>query len=452
MRENDARPRLILAICCLSIFIVPLDNTIVNVALPSIRRDLHASVSQLQWTIDAYTLVLASLLMVSGSMADRIGRAKVFCIGLALFSLGSLLCSVAWSPGALIGFRALQAIGGSMLNPVAMSIIRNTFAEPRARAQAIGIWGAVVGLSMALGPLAGGSLVDGISWRAIFWINVPVGVAAIVLTRRFITESRAPRPRRIDPLGQALVALGLATLVYAIIESKPAFGAIAAVALVALVVHERRHAEPLIDPRFFRSAPFSGASLIAILAFVALGGFLFLTNLFLQGARGLSPIETGVYTLPMAVTAFVAAPLSGRLVGARGARASLVIGAGALAIGCAMLTSVTATTATIWLLLAYFVFGVGFGFINPPITNTAVSGMPEEQAGVAAAVASTSRLVGISLGVAIVGAMSTHSGWWVLTACAAVAAVLGLLSTTPWALRTTQGASLSTIQPSPARR
>ena len=456
---QPVRPRLVLAICCLSIFIVSLDNTIVNVALPSIRRDLHASISELQWTIDAYTIVLAGLLIASGSIADRIGRTKIFRLGLVIFSLGSLLCSIAPSPGALIGFRMLQAVGGSMLNPVAMSIIRNTFDDARERAQAIGIWGAVVGLSMALGPIAGGALVAGIDWRAIFWVNVPVGVLAIVLTHRFVPESRAARPRRVDSLGQVLVIVMLGTLVYAIIEGAQASwgsarltvpAVVSLAAFVALVRHELRHDEPLIDPRFFRSAPFSGASLIAILAFTALGGFLFLTTLYLQDDRGLTPLRAGIYTLPMAATAFVAAPLSGRLVGRLGARPSLVSGGAALALSSVMLTGLDGSTRTSWLLLAYFVFGLGFGMVNPPITNTAVSGMPGDQAGVAAAVASTSRLVGISLGVAIVGAIAvpaaaqlhtgyahaSHPGWWVLTACGLAVVVLGLLSTTPWARRT----------------
>jgi EmrB/QacA subfamily drug resistance transporter len=454
----------VLAICCMSIFIVSLDNTIVNVALPSIHRELHASVSELQWIIDAYTLVLAGLLMVSGSTADRLGRTRVFRLGLLVFSTGSLLCSLAWSPGALIVFRMLQALGGSMLNPVAMSIIRNTFHDPRERAQAIGIWGAVVGLSMALGPLVGGTLVDTTNWRAIFWINVPVGLLAIVLTKRFVPESRAPRPRRIDPLGQALVVVAIASLVYAIIEG-PAAGwgspaivgsaTASVVALVLLVRHERRHAEPLIDPRFFRSAPFSGASLIAITAFTALGGFLFVTNLYLQGDRGLSAAQTGLYTLPMAATAFAAAPLSGRLVGRRGPRVSLVGGAVGLAVGSVLLTGLTASTPVERLLIAYFVFGLGFGMVNPPITNTAVSGMPEDQAGVAAAVASTSRLIGMSLGVAIVGAIvgrgapaagfaqASHPAWWLLTACGVVIVGLGVLSTGKWALRTARAVAVA---------
>jgi EmrB/QacA subfamily drug resistance transporter len=401
-------------------------------------------------------------LITSGSIADRVGRTKIFRLGLTVFSLGSLLCSLAPSAGALIACRMLQAVGGSMLNPVAMSIIRNTFEDERERAQAIGIWGAVVGLSMALGPIVGGSLVAAIDWRAIFWVNVPVGVLAIVLTGRFVPESRAARPRPVDWLGQVLVIVALGTLVYAIIEGSAAGAStaqlvvpaiVSVVAFTALVVHELRVEEPLIDPHFFRSVPFSAASLIAILAFTALGGFLFLTNLYLQGDRGLTPVQTGLYTLPMAVTAFVAAPLSGRLVGRRGARPSLVTGGAALAVGSLMLTGVTADTATASLLLAYLVFGLGFGMVNPPITNTAVSGMPGEQAGVAAAVASTSRLVGISLGVAIVGAIAvpsgglaagaqsgfaeaSHPGWWLLTACGAAVVPLALVSTTEWARRT----------------
>lgn len=188
------RQLVVLAICCMSLLIVSLDNTALNVALPSLRRDLGASVSGLQWVIDAYTLVLASLLMLAGSTADRIGRRKVFVTGLVVFALGSLLCSLAPNLEALIAFRAVQAVGGSMLNPVAMSIITNTFTEPAARARAIGVWGAVVGISLALGPLVGGALVESVGWRAIFWVNLPVALLALLLTLRYVPESRAPGP------------------------------------------------------------------------------------------------------------------------------------------------------------------------------------------------------------------------------------------------------------------
>jgi EmrB/QacA subfamily drug resistance transporter len=318
------RRLLILAICCLSLFIVGLDSTIVNLALPAIRDELDADVSKLQWTIDAYTLVLASLLMVSGSTADRVGRRRTFQTGLVVFGIGSLLCGFAPTVDLLIVFRMLQAVGGSMLNPVAMSIITNTFTDPRERAQAIGVWGGVVGLSLAVGPVVGGALVDSAGWRFIFWINVPVALAAVLLTALFVPESRAAVPRRIDPVGQILVVLLLGGVTYGIIEGQSAgwtspliIGCfvLALVSLVSLVLYERRREEPLLEPRFFRSAPFSGATLIAVAGFSALSGFLFLNSLYLQSVRGFSALHAGLLTLPMAAMTVVFAPLSGWLVG-----------------------------------------------------------------------------------------------------------------------------------------
>src|ERR1700743_3177385 len=223
MSTSNRRPWLILCICCMSLLIVGTDSTIVNVALPAIRRDLGASVSGLQWSVDAYTLVLGSLLMASGSMADRFGRRRVFQIGLAMFTSGSLLCSLAPNVALLVAFRCLQALGGSMLNPVALSIVSNTFTEPRARARAMGVWGAVFGISLALGPVVGGVLVTTVSWRAIFWINVPIGIAAIILTQLFVPESKAATARRFDPWGQLLIIVMLVTLTYGVIEG-PAHG------------------------------------------------------------------------------------------------------------------------------------------------------------------------------------------------------------------------------------
>jgi EmrB/QacA subfamily drug resistance transporter len=463
MRSGDLthkRRLAVLAICCMSLFIVGLDVTIVNVALPSIGHDLHAGVSGLQWTIDAYTLVLASLLLLSGSTADRVGRRRTFQTGLAIFSAGSLLCSLAPGLGWLVAFRTIQAVGGSMLNPVAMSIITNTFIEPRARARAIGIWGGVVGLSMAFGPIAGGLLVETVGWRSIFWVNVPVGIAAIVLTALFVPESRAPRPRRLDPVGQVLVIILLAALVYGLIEGPgsgwtsakilSSFGA-AALAFVALALYERRREEPLIDPRFFRSAPFSGAVAIAICSFAALGGFLLVNTLYLQDVRGYSPLLAGIFMLPMAVMTAICSPLSGRLVGSRGTRPSLIVASIGISAAGLVLTQVTAGTATIVLVTAYLAFGIGFGMINAPITNSTVSGMPLSQAGVAAGVASTSRQVGSSLGVAVIGsvtisalhgpfrlgfASASHVGWWIVTGCGVAVLVVGLLVSGPWARET----------------
>ncbi len=450
----------ILLICCMSLFIVGIDSTIVNVALPSIGRELHASVSGLQWTVDAYTLVLASLFMLSGSTADRLGRRKVFQSGLILFTCGSLACSLAPGLTWLVVFRMLQAVGGSMLNPVAMSIIRNTFEEPRERAQAIGIWGAVIGVSMALGPLLGGVLVQGMGWRSIFWVNIPIGLTAVVLAACYVPESRAPRGRRLDPVGQVLVIVMLASLTYGIIEGPRrswssglilTLFAVAALSLVVLVRYEGRRREPLVEVRFFRSVPFSGATVIAAAAFVGLGGFLFLNTLYLQDVRHLSALGAGIDTLPMAGATVLMSPISGRLVGRVGSRPSLMLAGVGLGTGSLLLTGLTPTTSFSRLFIAYVVFGIGFGAVNAPITNTAVSEMPGAQAGVASAVASTSRQIGQSLGVAVVGAiaasglagavsrhfaLATHAGWWLLVGCGALVVFLGAVTTTDWALGT----------------
>ncbi|MEW2292639.1 MFS transporter [Streptomyces sp. NPDC006743] len=462
MPELSHRRRLlVLAICCMSLLIVSLDNTVLNVALPSLQRDLHAGTSGLQWTIDAYTLVLASLLMLAGSTADRIGRKRVFMTGLVVFGIGSLLCSLAPNLELLVVFRMVQAVGGSMLNPVAMSIITNTFTDPRERARAIGVWGAVVGISMAAGPLVGGLLVESVGWRSIFWLNLPVGLAAILLTLRFVPESRAPRARRPDPVGQVLVIALFGALTYAIIEAPDAsatvvlpFAAVALAALLGLLWYEPRRTEPLIDLRFFRSAPFSGATVIAVSGFAALGGFLFLSTLYLQNVRGLDALHAGLWMLPMAVPTFLCAPLSGRLVGTRGPRLPLLIAGTAMTASAVLFALFEAETSNATLLAGYVLFGIGFGFVNAPITNTAVSGMPRAQAGVAAAVASTSRQLGSTLGVAVVGALlasgtgsssyrdtfvpAARPGWWVLVACGALVLVLGALTSGRWARRTAE--------------
>jgi EmrB/QacA subfamily drug resistance transporter len=458
MSTSNRRPWLILAICCMSLLIVGIDVTIVNVALPSIRRDLHASLSGLQWSVDAYTLVIGSFLMASGSTADRFGRRRVFQTGLALFTLGSLLCSLAPSVTLLVVFRCLQALGGSMLNPVALSIISNTFTERRARARAMGIWGAVFGISLALGPVLGGLLVTSLSWRAIFWINIPIGIAAIILTALFVPESRAAVARRFDPYGQLLIIVFLATLTFAVIEG-PSHGwgsplivamfAVAVAAAVSLVLVESRREQPLLQVRFFRSAPFSGASVIAVLSFGVLGGFLFVNTLYLQEDRGYSALHAGLMTLPMAVMICVFAPISGRLVGTRGPRLPLVLAGLLEAAAAALLLRLSSSTPTAYLLGDYVIFGLAFGLVNAPISNTAVSGMPNSQAGVAASVASASRQMGSALGVAITGSLiagaadaglasASHAAWAVLAACGLAVAVIGYVSTGRRALETAQ--------------
>ncbi|MFT3864583.1 MAG: DHA2 family efflux MFS transporter permease subunit [Solirubrobacterales bacterium] len=452
MPETDRRERnpwLVLAICCMSLLIVGVDITIVNVALPSIRRDLDASLSGLQWTVDAYTLVLGSLLLASGAMADRFGRRRIFQIGLALFTLGSLLCSLADGTGELIAFRCLQAVGGSMLNPVALSIISNTFTEPGERARAMGVWGATVGISLALGPVLGGVLVDGVSWRAIFWVNVPIGLAAIALTQLFVPEHRAQSARRFDPWGLGLTILMLATLIYGVIEG-PADGwgsptiiamfVTSIAAAVALFLVETHRREPLIEMRFFRSRPFSGAAINATLAFTAMGGFLFLNTLYLQETRGYSALDAGLLTLPLALMIVIFAPVSGRLVARRGPRLPLVLAGFAIALGTGLLLALGDHTSIAYLLAAYVIFGFGFGLVNAPISTAAVSGMPNNQAGVAASIASAGRQIGSTLGVAIAGSIvagasaaelpaASHAAWAVLAGAGLMVVVVGLLTT-----------------------
>ncbi|MCW2689311.1 MAG: drug resistance transporter, EmrB/QacA subfamily [Mycobacterium sp.] len=409
------RKIVILTSCCLSLLIVSMDASIVNVAIPSIRADLHASASQMQWVIDIYTLVLASLLMLSGATGDRFGRRRVFQIGLTIFAAGSLLCSLAPGIETLIAARFIQGIGGSMLNPVALSIITQVFTGRVERARAVGAWGAVIGIAMALGPVVGGTLIDLISWRAVFWINLPICAAAIILTALFVPETKSATMRNIDPVGQALAVTFLFGVVFALIEG-PGMGwantrtlvvlVAAVLAFMAFLRYEKRRRDPFVDLRFFRSVPFASATLTAVCAFAAWGAFLFMMALYLQGQRHYSAVHTGLIYLPIAVGALVFSPLSGRLVGRFGARPSLLTAGILITAASVMLTGLTETTP-VWALLAVFaVFGIGFAMVNAPITNTAVSGMPTDRAGAAAAVTSTSRQVGVSIGVALCGSVA----------------------------------------------
>lgn len=438
----------------MSLLLVGMDVTIVNVALPAIQHDLHATLSGLQWIVDAYTLVVASLLMLSGSMSDRFGRRRVFQIGLVLFTAGSLLCSIAHSIAELVEFRALQGLGASMLNPVALSIIANAFQDPKARARAVGVWGAVAGVSLALGPLLGGALTQSVGWRSIFWINLPIGLAAVVLAARFVPESKAPRARAFDPVGQFLVFIGLTSLTYAVIEGPRAgwtsslilgLFATAGVALVIFLLYEPRRTQPLVDLRFFRSVPFSTAALLGVSAFSCFAGFLFLNALYLQQVRGFSAFHTGLCTLPLAVMMMLCAPLSGRLIGSYGPRPSLLTAGAGFVLSTLLLARLSVNTPIAQLLLAYAFFGTGLGMVNPAISNNAVAGMPLSQAGVAAAIASTARQVGAALGVAVAGTVvstthphgldftrATHPIWWIMTAIGLVILLLGWASSTSW--------------------
>ncbi|MED5813535.1 MFS transporter [Mycolicibacterium sp. 050232] len=455
------RKAIILVSCCLSLLIVSMDATIVNVAIPSIRDDLAASPSQLQWIVDVYTLVLASLLLLAGATGDRFGRRRTFQLGLTIFAAASLLCSLAPNIETLIAARFLQAIGGSMLNPVAMSIITQVFTGRVERARAIGVWGGVVGISMALGPIVGGALIQYVDWRAVFWINLPICALAVVLTAIFVPESKSSTMRDLDPVGQALGVAFLFGVVFVLIEG-PGFGwtdprtlGVAVVALTALVAflrYESRRRDPFIDLRFFRSVPFASATLIAVCAFAAYGAFLFMMSLYLQTERGYSAMHTGLLYLPVAAGALIFSPLSGRLVGRYGSRPSLLVSGATITVATILLTRLTGGTPVWQLLVMFAVFGIGFSMVNAPITTTAVSGMPLDRAGAASAVASTSRQVGVSVGVALCGSVAgaalagtgadfaalARPLWFVCAALGLVIFALGFISTTPWALRSAQ--------------
>jgi EmrB/QacA subfamily drug resistance transporter len=443
---------LVLAICCASVIVVVMDIAIVNVALPTIRRDLHASESGLQWTVDAYTLVLASFLVLAGSTADRVGRRRTFQMGLAIFGLGSLLSGAAPSIGWLIAARVLQAIGGTMLNPVAAAIVATTFPDPAERARAIGVFSSMTGLSMALGPILGGALVHSFGWHVIFWINLPIVAAASVCAALFVPESRAARARRFDPVGQTLVVLILSSVVYAIIESRrlgwtsPIILILLAVAVLGtlgILGYEPRRADPLLQLRLFRSMSFSAAILISLFALCGFGAFQFVTTQYLQDVRGMSPLTAGLCLLPVGVLVAAVSPLTGRLVAARGPRLPLAVSGAALASGGGASMWLGPTSPLPAVLASYLLFGTALATVIAPITTTAVSGMPRSMAALAISLPSAARHTGTTLGVAISGTIvgpalarsgaaftnAEHDLWWLVLGLGAGILVLALAST-----------------------
>ena len=447
------RRGIVLGISCLSLFMIGLDDTTVSIALPTIAKNLNASVSGLQWIADGYTMVLATLLIFGGATGDRFGRRKVFRVGLAAFTVGSALCSLAPSLGWLIAFRVLQAVGGSMLNPVAVSIISHAYTNRVQRTRAISLWVGMFGLGMALGPVVGGVLVGTVGWRSIFWINVPVGLCAILLTTLFVPESRGPVSRRPDWTAQALVIAVLAVNVYAIIEGAytdwrattiRALFVVGAALTVVLVGWELHRKDPLIDPRYFRSPSFTLAVAIAVCAFADLGAFLFLTSIYLQVVRGFPVIAAGLHMLPTAVAMGVCPSLAAWVTAKTGsARLTLVFGGLMLMLSTFLMSRLTGASANTQLLGAFGLFGIGVGMINSQITVAAVNGMPTSQAGLASGIASASRHVGQALGVAVAGSLLTEKAhgmvraeftlasrslWHLLFWTSCVAVIGGLLS------------------------
>jgi EmrB/QacA subfamily drug resistance transporter len=412
---TGARGRwLALGMLCTSLLAIVVDNTIVNVALPTLVRDLDAGLSELQWVVDAYTLVFAGLLLLAGALGDRFGRRRTLLAGLAVFGLGSAAAAFAGSVDVLIAQRAIMGAGAAFIMPATLSLLISVFPDPRERAMAVGIWAATAGLGVALGPVVGGVLLDHFWWGSIFVVNVPLCALAIIAGRRVIPESRDAVARRIDWTGAALSGAGLIALVWAVIEapsegwtSAPVLGAggFAAVALGAFVVQQRRAADPLLDLRLFKDPRFTAASGTIMVLFFALFGFLFLSTQYLQFVLGYSPSAAGVRVLPYAAAMIVFAPLSSKLVPRLGTRHVATAGMLLFATGLAVAATVGASTGYGRLGLALVLMGAGMGLAVAPATESIMGSLPPERANTGSAVNDTARELGGALGIAVVGSV-----------------------------------------------
>lgn len=390
-----------------------LDITVVNVALPDIQRSLDADFSDLQWVIDAYSLSLAALLLTAGSFADLFGRRRIFIVGLGIFAGASLLCGLAPDPTLLNAARVLQGIGGAMMFATSLSLLAAEF-EGRQRGTAFGVWGAVVGLAVAVGPLVGGALTEAVGWELIFFVNVPIGIGVMIMARLRVSESSNPEATRIDWPGVLTFSGALFCLVYALIRANeegwgsPLIGGLlagSALLLAAFVLAERRRPDPMFDLSLFGNRSFVGASTTA----VALSGsmfamFLYLT-LFLQNDLGFSPLEAGLRFLPISVVSFLVAPLAGRLSAQLPIRAFLGSGLALVAVGLLTMRGLDADSEWTALLAGFLIAGVGIGLVNPPLASAAVSVVERARSGVASGINNTFRQVGIATGIAALGAI-----------------------------------------------
>jgi EmrB/QacA subfamily drug resistance transporter len=400
------------------LFMIMLDNTVVNVALPSIRSDLGISVSELEWVVNAYALTFGVLLLSGGKLADLLGRRTIFIAGLVIFTGASLWCGLAGGAASLIAARTVQGVGAALMNPATLSIITATF-PPRQRGTAIGIWAGVSALALAIGPLVGGLLTERISWSWIFFVNIPVGVLAIVAARLFVDESKdTSREQRLDLPGLLSSGIGLFALTYGLIETNThAWGsarvlgllAIAAVSLTAFVVIEMRGRVPMLDLSLFRNPTFSGANTVMGLVGLAMFGIFFFNSLYLQNVLGYSAIKTGATFLPMTLLIILVAPMAGRISDRIGPRWPM--GAGmALLTGSLLLFGTLDEHSTFWNILpGLLVGGLGMAITMAPTTAAAMSSVPVDKAGVGSAVINSMRQVGGSLGIAIMGTLVAGS-------------------------------------------
>jgi EmrB/QacA subfamily drug resistance transporter len=420
LRDDELDPRvherrwLILAVLCLSLFIIVMDNTILNVAIPSLITDLGASNSQIQWIIDSYVLVFAGLLLTTGSLSDRFGRKGALQAGIVLFGIGSVSAALSTSATQLIFTRAFMGIGGALIMPATLSILTNVFRDPRERGRAIAVWAGVSGLAVAVGPITGGLLLEHFSWSSVFWVNLPIGATALVLGAFVIPTSRDPKQTRFDPFGALLSIVGLATLLFGIIEG-PAKGwtsdivvtafAIAAVAIIGFVRWELHTAHPMLDMSVFRNPRFTSASATITLTFFALFGSMFLMTQYWQLVHGYSPLEAGVRLVPHAAAMMIVAPLSARFVERLGTKRVVTAGLSLIALGLALLSTIQADTPYLVVISYFLIMSAGMGMTMAPATESVIGSLPRAKAGVGSAVNDTTRQVGGALGVAIIGSV-----------------------------------------------
>jgi EmrB/QacA subfamily drug resistance transporter len=445
----------VLVVCSLSLLITYLDSTAVNVALPAIQTDFHCGLSGLQWVLDAYLVVLGSLLVLCGSIGDRVGRRRVFLSGLAVFAAASLGCGLSHNIASLITARAIQGAGGCMITPVSLSIVRHQYPNPVERARAFGIWSATFGVGIAAGPIVGGLLVSTVGWHAIFFANLPIAAIVGALAVRFVPESRSAEPHSLDIQGQISIAAALGCLTSAVIEGGTlgwnswwilGLLACSAVSFGMFVWVELRSLDPLVDLRLLRQRGVSASNAIAFLSFIDLSGFLLLNSVYLQDVKLYPAATVGIVLLPATVPMAVIAPFSGRLVGRVGPRLPLIVAAGALSVGCGLLTQIGVGGPPALLVAGYLAIGVAFGMVNAPLTQLTLSGIPVDGAGFGSALIASSRQIGNLMGVALMGAViagsaavhgevlrridlvqSIRSAWWVGSALALCCGLLVLL-------------------------
>lgn len=400
-------------------FMLLLDITVVNTALPSIAKDLNASFNDLQWVIDAYTLALAAIVLTAGSLADRLGRRAVFATGLVVFSLSSLAAGLAANATFLNVSRAFQGIGGAAMFAVSLALVAQEFPAGRERGTAMGIYGATIGASVAVGPLVGGALTDGLGWRWVFFINVPVGIAALVVTFLKVRESRDPKARRIDWLGLATLSGGLFLLVLALVRgnddgwtSTLILGELlgAAALLGSFIAVEQTVAEPMLPLSLFRRRAFTGVQLAAVGVSVSMFSLFLYLTLYLQDYLHDSPLQAGLRYLPITLGAFVAAPIAGALLGRVHARILMAIGLAGTGVGLLLMSGLDQGSGWIALLPGFIVAGLGIGILNPVIADVALSVVSKERSGMAAGVNDTFRQVGVALGTAVWGALFLARG------------------------------------------